>query len=63
MKIIEGVQDIHCFIFYNWMLLEEKRTKDNIHNWIDLIFGVGQQSIQKDNLFRPLTDEVLYTSS
>ena len=33
--------------------LETKHVRDNIHKWIDLIFGVDQKNPDKFNLFFP----------
>jgi len=33
--------------------LETKHVRDNIHKWIDLIFGVDQKNPEKFNLFFP----------
>ena len=58
--IPEWVANGHYFVFMNYMSLESKITRKEINNWIDLIFGINQQSKDHNNLFKPLTDEVLY---
>lgn len=40
--------------------LESEYVSNNLHNWIDLIFGYkqrGQEAIKAYNLFHPLTYE------
>jgi len=56
------------FVATNRMALESQFVCDNLHNWIDLIFGYkqrGQQAILSNNLFHPysysssITEEIL----
>lgn len=37
------------------LLLEMSLTKSNVHSWIDLMFGVKQNSIENYNVFTPLS--------
>ncbi len=40
--------------------LESKYVSDNLHHWVDLIFGfkqTGEEAVKADNLFYPLTYE------
>lgn len=48
----------HHFVFYNAASLERKAVKEDISNWINLVFGANQHSKEAYNLFKPLTDEV-----
>lgn len=41
----------------NRMALESDYVSNNIHLWIDLIFGCKQRSIEDWNVFHPLTYE------
>jgi len=49
----------HHFVYINYMALEENHARENLHNWIDLIWGYKQQKGGDFfNLFKPLTSEV-----
>jgi len=48
----------HHFVQINYLALEHPKTRANLHNWIDLIFGDKQQKVTSFNLFKPLTSEV-----
>ena len=43
------------FIVTNRQALENEITSQNIHKWIDLIFGVNRCSEQANNVFHPLS--------
>ena len=45
------------FLKKNRAALESDYVSNNIHLWIDLIFGCKQRSIDDFNLFHPLTYE------
>ena len=47
----------HHFVQMNYLALESKHVSDNLHHWIDLIFGNKQQSEKDFNLFKELCDE------
>ena len=47
----------HHFIFMNYLALESPSCRLNIHNWIDLIFGIKQHSAENYNMFKALTCE------
>ena len=48
----------HHFIQKNYLALESLHTRENIHYWIDLVFGKNQQNHECFNAFKPLTSEV-----
>jgi hypothetical protein len=56
-----GIKNYVKFIIYNKKLLDEKEIRDNINEWFDIIFGVGQlpeKNMKKSlNIFRKETYE------
>lgn len=61
----DGVDDVELppwssnpteFICINRNALESDIVSQNLHQWIDLIFGYKQQSYEARNLFHPYTD-------
>ena len=56
-----GIKNYVKFIIYNKKLLDEKEIRDNINEWFDIIFGVGQlpeKNMKKClNIFRKETYE------
>lgn len=56
-KFIEN-KDVHDFINKMRSALESDYVSENLHHWIDLIFGYkqkGENAIKADNVFYPLT--------
>ncbi|KAH3758239.1 beige/BEACH domain-containing protein [Pelomyxa schiedti] len=49
--------DRRKFIRLHQKALECKYVSEHIHKWVDLIFGVAQQSFSDDNVFRPTSVE------
>jgi hypothetical protein len=45
------------FIKKQRQALESRITSENIHKWIDLIFGIHQRSEEHKNVFHPITYE------
>ncbi|KAH0787685.1 Beige/BEACH domain containing protein [Histomonas meleagridis] len=65
----EGVDDVELakwaktpaeFIAINRLALESAHVSKNINQWIDLIFGVKQQSLEALNLFHPYSDSTFF---
>ena len=56
-----GIKNYVKFIIYNKKLFDEKEIRDNINDWFDIIFGVGQlpeKNMKKSlNIFRKETYE------
>lgn len=49
----------HYFMYMNALALEQPRIRNDLHNWIDLIFGEKQQKEEYFNMFKSLTSEVI----
>ena len=47
----------HHFILLNYLALEHLKCRSSLHSWIDLIFGIKQQSRECYNLFKALSSE------
>ncbi len=51
----------HHFVFKNYIALESEYSRENLHRWVDLIFGWKQQKGGDCyNLFKPLTSEAQF---
>ena len=50
----------HYFTYLNVLALEQPKIRNDLHNWIDLIFGEKQQKDEYFNMFKSLTSEVIY---
>ena len=45
------------FVYRHYLLLESDAVSQMLHLWIDLIFGVKQQSLEAKNVFHPYSTE------
>ena len=51
----DGVEDVYRFIERHRAVLESRECAAHIHQWLDLIFGCKQASLEALNMFSPLS--------
>ena len=56
-KLPTWASSVDDFLKKHKLALENPMVSSNLHHWIDLIFGINQNSIESDNVFHPSSYE------
>jgi len=56
-KLPAWASSVEDFLKKHRLALENQFVSNNLHKWIDLIFGINQNSIEVNNVFHPSSYE------
>ena len=55
MELPPWAKDVKDFVNKHREALESEHVSKNLNKWIDLIFGINQNSLEHKNIFHPLS--------